>query len=168
MLKFIQMGNSNVVVGSGHKKTAISKAPYLYGLIALLVVGAVWAGLVWHHNQTTKKAQQQQAIVRQASAELAPLNTANLAATVNTIQGITGYQKNTDYLYILTVYYTAIGDVNDAQNYLNKLTPLYDNNPPAASLTVQTGKLAVLQKTLTLKEAQVKQVQSGFTGFGKK
>ncbi len=100
----------------------------------IILVGAGATGLLfWNKSQGEKTTKSQcsdgvgSPLLKEASANLNPDKSAQLAPIVSTIQALDGYEKYPNCLNIIVTYYINTTDYNNAKNNMDKLEAVYDS-----------------------------------------
>ena len=98
---------------------------YVVVLAVVIVAAALAVVLMVRHTRTDKYATQRAALVSQAVDVLDPLFNKDLAPIVKNLQGLPGYDKDPDSLYVITQYYINNSDGKNVKTYYDKLVKAY-------------------------------------------
>ncbi len=143
--------SDKVTVSGEHEpnvtNTAASQRPQLLyvGVVFLIAIGML-VGILYSQNHK-KKPQTVTAVcsstfIKQSNSILQQPDTDNLGRLANTVEATKNYAQDPNCLYIVTLYYAAIGDKTQAASSLKATKAVYNANTgfstsfsPPASLT---------------------------------
>ena len=157
----------NPAIAAPKPRAKLSRAfRYKKTLIGLLVVALVAVGLGVSLKISNARNQAQldcskktcRDILTQANTAITNRNTEQEKAVVKKITSIKNYNRQPNYMYVLTQYYIDLGDYNKAKDSLQKLSAVYhdgDYVPEISSVVLPPSTLELSVNTIKLNNDQV-------------
>ena len=103
-------------------------------LIALLISGGLWLLKSRSAQKEQSKTVDNTAYYKEAAQYLDPTKTTELKTVIDKIQKVKNYEQDPNMVCPIVQYYLYIGDVTNAQAFLDKIAKTYNQDQGFSSL----------------------------------